>query len=76
MKVGNNAVTSVLSLENDGGRVLRVKLVSIFDRNLMKKGNHAVVMVTYKWLDLLKEDATREEQEKFFKQFPEFNVDS
>jgi hypothetical protein len=45
MKVGNNAVTSVLSLENDGGRVLRVNLVSIFDRKLMKKGNHAVVMV-------------------------------
>lgn len=75
MKVGNNAVTSVLSLGNDGGRV-RVKLVAIFDRKLMKKGNHAVVMGTYKWLDLLKEDATREEQEKFFKQFPEFNVDS
>lgn len=44
MKVGNNAVTSVLSLENDGGRV-RVKLVAIFDIKLMKKGNHAVVMV-------------------------------
>jgi hypothetical protein len=44
MKVGNNAVTSVLSLGNDGGRV-RVKLVAIFDRKLMKKGNHAVVMV-------------------------------
>ncbi|XP_074265864.1 uncharacterized protein LOC141588317 [Silene latifolia] len=58
----------------DDNGLIRAELVAVWERKMMKKGNHVVVYLLIQWSNGSHEDATWEPYDDIEKRFPEFQI--